>query len=471
MLTEALALWRGPALADVLYQPFAGARARQLEEQRLGALESRIEAELDCGGGAALVPELEQLVADHPLRERLVAALMLALYRAGRQADALAAFQAARGRLVEELGLEPGPEVRELQQRILQHDPALAAPRRSCSPPRGPAARAARLALLPRSLLGAVLTAGFCSAPRAAHAGARDARGRQRDRGREHRPRAGSWPRRRSPARPGRLGSGAGLGVGGRSRRRSGLADRARLRRGGGPDPGRRRAREHRQRRRRDLGGEHGRCHRHEDRPGHRRRDADDHAPGIQPGRDRRTAPGRLWVADSVARELFEIDPASGSLERTLPLDLQPSAIAVAGGAIWVAGYDDATVEKIDPASGRVIGRVHVGDGPAALAFDAGSLWVANSLDATVSRIDPATLTVDAPRSRSAAARPRWPPARDRCGSPISTPAPSPGSTRAATGWRPAWTSVAPRRRSRWAGAGCGWESRRTAAATAAGRW
>jgi DNA-binding SARP family transcriptional activator/tetratricopeptide (TPR) repeat protein len=127
MLAGALALWRGPALADVLYQPFAGEPARQLEERRLEAIEARVEAELGCGAGATLVPELEQLVAGHPLRERLVAALMLALYQAGRQADALAAFQAARGRLVEDLGLEPGPEMCELQQRILGHDPALAA--------------------------------------------------------------------------------------------------------------------------------------------------------------------------------------------------------------------------------------------------------------------------------------------------------------------------------------------------------
>jgi DNA-binding SARP family transcriptional activator len=127
MLGGALALWRGPALADVLYQPFAGEPARQLEERRLEAVEARVEAELCCGAGATLVPELEQLVAGHPTRERLVAALMLALYQAGRQADALAAFQAARGRLVEDLGLDPGPEMCELQQRILGHDPALSA--------------------------------------------------------------------------------------------------------------------------------------------------------------------------------------------------------------------------------------------------------------------------------------------------------------------------------------------------------
>ena len=103
---------------------------RGLRSCRLSALESRFEAELALGHGAELVPELERLVTEHPLRERLIASLMLALYRAGRQTDALDAFQAARRRLVDELGLEPGPELHELQRRILEHDPTLGAPRR-----------------------------------------------------------------------------------------------------------------------------------------------------------------------------------------------------------------------------------------------------------------------------------------------------------------------------------------------------
>jgi DNA-binding SARP family transcriptional activator len=168
MLAEALALWRGPALADVLYEPFASAPARQLEERRLDALESRVEADLDCGGGAALVPELEHLVAAHPLRERLVAALMLALYRAGRQADALAVFQTARGQMVDELGLEPGPQMHELEQRILRHDPALAAPRRAVRPP-SPKHRVRRLAAV-ALILGAALTAGMVFSFGTAHA-------------------------------------------------------------------------------------------------------------------------------------------------------------------------------------------------------------------------------------------------------------------------------------------------------------
>ena len=87
----------------------------------------------------------------------------------------------------------------------------------------------------------------------------------------------------------------------------------------------------------------------------------------------------------------FEVDPTTGSLRRTLPLDLQPSALAAVNGALWVAGYDTGTIEKVDPASGRTVARVRVGDGPVAIAFSDDSLWVANNLDGTLSRIDPAT--------------------------------------------------------------------------------
>ena len=134
----ALALWRGPALADLRFEPFAVAEADRLEELRLQALEYRIEADLALGAGSELVPELEALVREHPLRERPLGLLMLALYRAGRQAEALAAYQAGRRRLAEELGLEPGPELRELQRKILEHDPSLAPPRGAGvhSPPR-----------------------------------------------------------------------------------------------------------------------------------------------------------------------------------------------------------------------------------------------------------------------------------------------------------------------------------------------
>jgi predicted ATPase/DNA-binding SARP family transcriptional activator len=121
---EALALWRGPALADLAFEPFARAEAARLEEARLAALEARIGVDLEQGRHAALVGELESLVAAHPHREQLRSMQMLALYRAGRHADALAAYRDARSAL-DELGLEPSPALRALERRILEHDPAL----------------------------------------------------------------------------------------------------------------------------------------------------------------------------------------------------------------------------------------------------------------------------------------------------------------------------------------------------------
>ena len=124
-LRDALALWHGPALADFLYEPFAQTEIARLEELRTITLEERIEADLALGRHAELVPELEALVAAQPLRERPRAQLMLALYRSGRQADALAAYRTARETLVEELGIDPGPELRELEAAILRQDESL----------------------------------------------------------------------------------------------------------------------------------------------------------------------------------------------------------------------------------------------------------------------------------------------------------------------------------------------------------
>jgi predicted ATPase/DNA-binding SARP family transcriptional activator len=128
VLREALAIWGGPVLADQRYHPWAQAEIRRLEELRALALEDRVGADLALGDHARLVGELEALVAEHPLRERLRAQQMLALYRSGRHADALAVYRDARTVLDSELGLEPGPELRQLEQAILTHDPSLAAP-------------------------------------------------------------------------------------------------------------------------------------------------------------------------------------------------------------------------------------------------------------------------------------------------------------------------------------------------------
>jgi DNA-binding SARP family transcriptional activator/streptogramin lyase len=141
ILRTGLSLWRGPPLADLAYEPFAQTEIAQLEELRSIALEERIEADLALGDHAAVVPELERLIREQPLRERLRGQLMRALYASGRQAEALAAYHETRRVLRDELGLVPSPALRELERAILAQDAALApptAPRPLPIRPRGP---------------------------------------------------------------------------------------------------------------------------------------------------------------------------------------------------------------------------------------------------------------------------------------------------------------------------------------------
>jgi DNA-binding SARP family transcriptional activator len=156
-LRGALDLWRGRALADLEPDQAIAVEAERLEERRLLALEGRIDAELALGGGPELVGELERLVSEYPFQQRLLGQLMLSLYRAGRPADALAAYQAFRRRFAEELGLEPSAELRTLERRILEQDATL-----------GPAAAAAavespRRVTRARMLAGAVVLAAVAA--------------------------------------------------------------------------------------------------------------------------------------------------------------------------------------------------------------------------------------------------------------------------------------------------------------------
>ncbi|MDP9285382.1 MAG: AfsR/SARP family transcriptional regulator [Actinomycetota bacterium] len=141
LLREALDLWRGPPLADLAYESFSRAAVERLEELRLAALEARIEADLALGRHAALAAELEGLVAEHPLRERLRGQQMLALYRSGRQAEALEVYRLTRQALVESFGIEPSTPLQALERAILTQDPAL-------DPGGTPVARPARTVLV-----------------------------------------------------------------------------------------------------------------------------------------------------------------------------------------------------------------------------------------------------------------------------------------------------------------------------------
>jgi DNA-binding SARP family transcriptional activator len=128
VLVKALGMWRGPALAEVAYEDFAQPEIRRLEELRLAALEVRVDCELQLGEHGEVIGELEALVAEHPGRERLAAQLMLALYRSGRQSEALEVYARTRAYLSGELGLEPGAALKALQRRILEQSGTLTAP-------------------------------------------------------------------------------------------------------------------------------------------------------------------------------------------------------------------------------------------------------------------------------------------------------------------------------------------------------
>jgi DNA-binding SARP family transcriptional activator len=165
LLAQALELWRGPALAEFRSEPFARDAGARLEESQLAAVEDRIDAELALDRHDRLIPELEELVRRHPFRERPRGQLMLALYRAGRQADALDLYRRTRETLVEELGIEPGPALQELEQAILRQDRGLRAGPRPVTPEPAraePPRRRGRLVLVLGALvLVAAVVAGF----------------------------------------------------------------------------------------------------------------------------------------------------------------------------------------------------------------------------------------------------------------------------------------------------------------------
>jgi DNA-binding SARP family transcriptional activator len=169
LLREALELWRGPPLADVT-EPFARAAAATLDAQRLAALEERIDADLALGHHRELVPELQALSAEYPVQERFQAQLMLALYRSGRQAEALDVYTEARRTLVDEFGLEPSRELQRLQQQILAQDPSLDVPTKPAPEDAVTAPRHRRRAIVAAALVavsGAVATAGVILLTRA----------------------------------------------------------------------------------------------------------------------------------------------------------------------------------------------------------------------------------------------------------------------------------------------------------------
>jgi YVTN family beta-propeller protein len=390
-LRAALDVWRGQALADVPMEWLTG-EAERLEELRLTAVEDWVEAELARGSDAQLVSELERILREHPLRERLTGQLMLALYRSGRQTAALDAYRATRTRLAQELGLEPGPHLRELERRILEHDPALQVDSPSPKPGLG-TKRRGRLWVLVGALALAATAAGvgvgldsgrsgsriaessasrllelagarqighgtkLDSAPVAAVTGGRSIWLTEPDAGDVVQVdiSSGNHQRIAVGGQPAAVAVGGGsvwVADGGSVKRIDPKLDKVTQTLG--------------------LGGT--------------------SAAALAFGQ------GRLWVADTNDESLLVFDPLSGRLDRTIQLSLHPTALAFGAGALWVADYGANLVAEIDPHSpfDPPLAAIPVGSGPTALAVDATerAVWVANFLDSTVSRIDPARARV-----------------------------------------------------------------------------
>jgi YVTN family beta-propeller protein len=397
LLESALSLWRGEPLADFAYEQFAQAEIGRLQEAWMQALEDRIDAELALGEHETVVAELEVLVARHPARERLLRQLILALYRSDRQVDALEAYRRGRKALSDELGLDPSPRLRELEQAVLRHDPALQAPSVG-----SPFARRVTRPILRGGLLialgGVILLAAAVTAvavvlsrgsgavvPVPNSVVAIDARTNQI---------VGQVPAGASPA---------GIAFGSGSLWVANIDDQTVSR----IDPVALRAQ--------------------------RTFTIDDTPTGIAASATgvwvvssqanatsvtvRRIDPqfdvitqttrignvvaggpggvsvngSAIWVAPSTG-QLARLDPVTGRVVQQVDPNSSPSEIAVGEGAVWVAGGDAGNVTRIDPTGLQT--PIAVGNEASAIAVGDGAVWVVDSLDDDLVRIDPQTNAV-----------------------------------------------------------------------------
>ncbi len=380
---QALSLWRGNPLLDVIDEPFAAAELRRLEDLWLGVTEQAIAADIEAGRHDEVVSRLDDLVARHPLRERLHALRMRALYATGRQAEALDAFRDARTILVEEIGVEPGPELQHLHAAMLRHDPELAPPRRR-PPSRRRFPRALLVAAAAAVLAGgAAFAVSRVTAPDSLDGIDENAVGRIDTResnivaqylvGREPRALAAGggsiWVADTRDQTVSRLDPDQNrvvtIPVG---------SDPVAVAFGDGAL----------------WVAERG----------------DSTVAQISPASNKVTrrierinAPsslavghGAVWVGSAVDRSVTRVG-TDGS-EVVLHLGGPPTAIAVGAGAVWIASEETGTLFRVEPRTGTVVRAIRVGNRPVAVAAGASGVWVANRQDATVWRIDPATNSV-----------------------------------------------------------------------------
>jgi YVTN family beta-propeller protein len=405
-LGRALAMWRGDVLADLIERPFAQVYASRLEQLRLTAIEGVVEARLALGEHATVVAELEDLVARHPLRETFRAQQMLALYRSGRQADALVAFRTLRQVLDDELGVEPSTPLRQLHQAVLTQDPAIAAPSVApadtgsvSTPPSETVAARGRTTRRSRAIaaiIASVLAAGAVAA--AYGAGHRAASGLTALPANSVGAIAANGTLRHAIAvgpDPSAIAYGAGTlwvtsSTDGRVTRLDSQTHRVveTIPVGRTPSAITLTARDAWVANAGD--GTVSRIN----------IDTNTAVQTITVGALPTTiaaGPSGVWVANSGDDSIQRIDPITGTAGRPIPVGARPDGIAVGALAVWVANGQDGTVTRIDPSSRHAIGRpIAVGSGPGAIAVTGDAVWVANLDDQSVVRIDPRTATVEA---------------------------------------------------------------------------
>src|SRR3954451_13223985 len=357
--TEALSLWRGDTLAGIALESLDRHEAERLDEQRVVTLMDRIDCDLALGRHDDLVSELDVLAAQHPLRERLHAQRILALYRSGRQADALRAYHQARTLLVEELGLEPSPALQRLEHGILNHDASLQTPAGTAHrngalttaviPPAAPEPKRSRRR--PRRLLLAAVALALVAGGTAVFAATRGGATAEPLAVRDPvallvEPKSAQVVSSLAlPGRPTALANdGERLwlaGAGGRLARLSlrGSPDLETLNAGG------------------TIGG-------------------------------LAVGDGSVWVTDQDTGNVLRIDPAMSKVVDRIRTGNGATATLFAKGSLWVAHQTDGTVSRIDTPRDAVTRTIPVGQAPRMLAFGAGSLWVADGRLGTITRVD-----------------------------------------------------------------------------------
>jgi peptide/nickel transport system substrate-binding protein len=402
-LTEALDLWRGPALGEFRYDDFAADEVRRLDELRLVALELRAEVDLELGS-RTVVADLEPLVREHPTRESLLRLHLVALYRSGRQAEALAAYDAYRATLADELGLDPSDELQRLQGAILRHDPSLDPPSAvepETSAPAVPAPAPASPVPAPvgrqrrrvrRRVAVAVVSAVAATSVLVLvrGGGARETEAGDSIRLFDvHARKVSDVVRVHGAPTAVAVGDGSVWAVDAEG----GTVSRI--------DPSR-----HTVVQTIPVG-----FHPSGVAVGPGSVWVTNHDDGtvswISPAANRvvrtvtvGTGPvavavgfGSVWVTNVDDRTLSRLDASTGAVVATVRTQAASRGVAVGGGMVWVTDEASRSVLQVDPRTNRVRGSASVGTGAAGVAYGRGAVWVTNSLDDTVTRVDATTLT------------------------------------------------------------------------------